>query len=193
MQQTAEIVFNKVERNERNLYFCSQVDQQSIETLVKAIIKINEEDDYYEKIYEIHNLKYERPPIKIYIDSYGGYVYQCFGLLSVMEKSVTPIHTVVTGCAMSCGFMILICGHKRFAYEMATPLYHQVSSGVDGTVAEMEDALIEAKRLQDMLESITLRKTKITKAKLQEIYDKKKDWFMTASQAKKLGVIDEVI
>ena len=64
--------------------------------------------------------------IKIYIDSYGGQVYQCFGLIGVME-SKTEIHTVCSA-AMSCGFIILINGHKRFAYRHATPLYHRVSS-----------------------------------------------------------------
>ena len=44
-----------------------------------------------------------------------------------------------------------------------------------------------------MLEEITLEKTKISKKKLKEIYEGKKDWFMTAKEAKELGVVDEII
>lgn len=178
---------------ERNLFFAEQVEQKTISEITKKIIEINELDDFNEKIYSCYNLKHERQPIKIYIDSYGGYIYQCFGLLSIIESSKTPIHTIVTGCAMSCGFMILICGHKRFGYSLSTPLYHQASSFLYGKVSDMELELNEVKRLQKKIEHITLKKTKITKEKLKEIYKQKIDWYMDANQALKFGVIDEIL
>jgi len=178
---------------ERTLYFTKQVDQESISTLTKSIIEINEHDEYLVKLYDIHNITYEPKPIKIMIDSYGGYIYQCFGLLSVIERSQTPIHTIVTGCAMSCGFMMLICGHKRFAHKLSTPLYHQASSGSWGKLKDMEEDIKETQRLQAILEKITLDKTKITSKKLQKVYKGKFDWFMTAEEALKLGVVDEIL
>ena len=105
----------------RNLYLPEQVNQESMNKLTKAIIEINENDIYLTSLYALHNIDLNPAPIKMYIDSYGGAVYQCFGLLGVMDKSKTPIHTIVTGAAMSCGFMILISGHKRFGYELSTP------------------------------------------------------------------------
>ena len=98
----------------RNLYLPKQVTQESMHELTKAILSINEDDETLQKLYEVYGLSYTPKPINIYIDSYGGAVYQCFGLLGVIGKSATPIHTIVTGAAMSCGFLILICGHKRF-------------------------------------------------------------------------------
>ncbi len=177
----------------RDLFFIKQVDQASIGDITQRIIEINQDDEHLKKVYSIYGLKYEPEPIKIYIDSYGGYVYQCFGLLSVMERSVTPIHTIVTGCAMSCGFMMLISGHKRFAHKLSTPLYHQVSSGAFGTVKEMEEKIEESKRLQEQLESIVKEKTNISKKKLKEIFDTKKDWYMTSEEALSLGVVDEIL
>jgi len=178
---------------ERNLFFTEQVDQASISKLTQAIISINEHDEYLKKIYEIHNITYEPKPIKMVIDSYGGQVYSCFGLLSVMERNQTPIHTIVTGCAMSCGFMMLICGHKRFAHKLSTPLYHQASSGSWGKLKDMEEDIKETQRLQALLESITLDKTTISAKRLKEVYEKKFDWFMTAEEALKLGVVDEIL
>ena len=178
---------------ERILYIAKQVDQDSINDLTKNIISINEDDRYLEKLYDLQDLEYNPKPIKIYIDSYGGYVYQCFGLLSIMSTSKTPIHTIVTGCAMSCGFMMLISGHKRFAHKLSTPLYHQVSGGAFGTVKEMEEKMEESKRLQEQLESIVKEKTNISKKKLKEIFDTKKDWYMTSEEALSLGVIDEIL
>jgi len=110
-----------------------------------------------------------------------------------MEKSVTPIHTLAVGAAMSCGFMILISGHKRFGYRHSTPLYHQVSTGFWGKVKDMEESLEETKRLQKKIEDITLEKTSISKKRLKEVLKNKIDWFMTAEEALQLGVIDEIL
>ena len=177
----------------RTLFLNKQVDQDSIGEITKQIIQINEEDENTKRLASLHYFEYTPQPIKLYIDSYGGSVYQCLGLLSVMEKSKTPLHTIVTGCAMSAGFMILICGHKRFGYRLSTPLYHQVSTGFWGTLKDMEAEIEETRRLQKVLEDIVLDRTKITKDKLKQVYDGKKDWFMSANEALKLGVVDEII
>jgi ATP-dependent Clp protease protease subunit len=177
----------------RSLYFYEQVDQDTIKKLVEEINAINESDELLEKLYSVYELQYVPKPIKIHIDSYGGNVYQILGLLSVMENSKTPIHTYAVGAAMSCGFMMLISGHKRFAHKYSTPLYHQVSNWSFGTLEEMKERLVETKRLQKIFESIVVQKTKITKARLKEVNTKKLDWFMSAKEALDWGVIDEII
>jgi len=178
---------------DRNLFFTTQVDQSTISKLTEDIIAINESDEYLKKLYEIHDIAYEPKPIKIFIDSYGGQVYSCFGLLSIMGRSKTPIHTIVTGCAMSCGFLMLISGHRRFAHKLSTPLYHQVSSVAWGKLKDMEEDVVETKRLQDKIEEITLEKTNITPKKLKKVYAEKRDWYMSAEEALKLGVVDEIL
>ena len=184
---------NLPQPKDRNLFLAKQVDQDSINNISRSIIAINEDDEYIAKIYHAHDLEYKPKPIKLYIDSYGGHVYQCMGLLGIVNASKIPIYTIVTGCAMSCGFLISISGHTRFGYPKSTYLYHQVSSGAIGTVKEMEDEVIEAIRLQKMIEEITIENTKISQKKLDKIYKAKKDWFMNTGEALKLGVIDEII
>jgi len=177
----------------RALYLSTQVDQASMGMISTAILDINQNDEYIAKMAEIHGMVYNPKPITIYIDSYGGYVYQCFGLLSVMKNSTVPIHTVVTGCAMSCGFMIAITGHERYAYEKATFMYHQVSGGTHGKIKEVEEDLIEAKRLQKMIEDHAIANTALTRKQLKENYDAKHDWFMNTKDALKYKVIDAII
>lgn len=178
---------------ERTLYIAKQVDQDSINELTKSIITINEDDRHLEKVYTLQDLEYKPKPIQIYIDSYGGYVYQCFGLLSIIATSKTPIHTIVTGCAISCGFLIAISGHKRFCYPKSTYMYHQVSSIAAGKAKDLEESVYETKRLQKMLELHTLEFTKITKKRLKEVYKTKLDWFIHADEAKKYSIVDKII
>lgn len=178
---------------DRNLFFTKQFDQPSIASITQSILEINRHDAYLEKLYPVYGLGYKPAPIKIYIDSYGGYVYQCFGLLSVMDSSDTPIHTIVTGTAMSCGFMMAIHGHKRFAYRNATLMYHQVSSYSYGKLREMEEDLVETQRLQKRIMGMTVKRTGISLATLEENFRIKKDWFMEAEEALTLRVIDEIV
>lgn len=178
---------------DRNLFFYKDVDQDSIGKLSEDIIKINDSDNKIIKEAQIYGFTYKPEPIKIYIDSYGGYVYQILGLISIINKSEIPIHTIATGAAMSSGFMLLISGHRRFVYELATPLYHQVSSGCWDKIKDMEEKLEEIQRLQKILEDLTLKRTKINYEKLKDVYDRKFDWYMTAQEALSLGVVDEII
>lgn len=177
----------------RNLYLAQQVDQDSMNELSKTIIDIRENDEFLRKYYALFNLEYNPTPINLHIDSYGGAVYQCFGLLSVMKAKGTPVNTIVTGCAMSCGFLIAIHGAHRSVHKNATLMYHQVSSGVVGKAAEIEEEVIEVKRLQQKIETMTLENTKITEKQLEKVYKKKKDWFMDAKEAIKWGCADELI
>jgi ATP-dependent Clp protease protease subunit len=178
---------------DRELFFCKQVNQESIGELSKKLVEIIEDDKQLMKNAELMNFTYEPKPIRIYIDSYGGTCYQGFGLISIIESSTTPIHTICTGCAMSMGFMILISGHKRFAHKYSTPLYHQVSGGAFGKLDDMKESVKEARRLQEMIDEIVLDKTDIKKKKLKKIFKRKKDWFMDAKKALELNVVDEII
>jgi ATP-dependent Clp protease protease subunit len=178
---------------DRVLFLSTDVDAASMNALTKSILEINENDAHIKKTYALHDLEYTPKPIKIYIDSYGGYLYQCMGLLSVMEKSAVPVHTIVTGCAMSCGFLIAISGHKRFGYENSTYMYHQVSSGGHGKTKDLEENFMETLRLQRKIEELTARKTKIKASKLKKIYETKRDWFIESAEALKLKVIDDTM
>ena len=177
----------------RNLFLAQQVDQDTMNVLSKSIIEIREHDVYLEGYYKLHDLAYKPKPIILHIDSYGGSVYQCFGLLSIMKSTGTPVNTVITGCARSCGFMLAIHGAHRSIHKYGTMMYHQVSSGTVGKVADIKEDLFEAKRLQKQIEAMTLDLTKITKSKLEKVYKRKQDWYIDAKTAVKLGCADEII
>ena len=57
----------------------------------------------------------------------------------------------------------------------------------------MNEKIEETNRLQKQLETLTLEKTKISEKKLSKILSKKQDWYMTADEAKELGVVDVIL
>jgi ATP-dependent Clp protease protease subunit len=178
-------------QKDRILIFNKQVEQDTIGELSKQILEICNDDVYVASVYAIHNLEYKPKPIKVYIDSYGGTVYQCLGLLGIVENAKTPVHTIVTGCALSCGFLIAISGHKRFAYKGSTFLYHQVGGGEWGKLKDRQEGVEEAQRLQKIIEEHTLRHTKIPKNTLKEIL--KRDIYFDAKTCLKYGLVDKII
>lgn len=177
----------------RNLFFAAQFDQKTIMELSKEIIDINDDDDFLEEQYKPHGITIERKPIKIFIDSYGGAVYQCLGLVGIIENSKTPVHTICTGAAMSCGFILLLAGHKRYAYPHATMMYHQISSGSNMKIQDIVEDLKECERLQKWLEDLTVRKTKLKRKALIKNRACKTDWYFTPKEALELNIIGKIL
>ena len=86
------------------------------------LYQIQEDDEKDEK-----EKDYNREPIKLYINSYGGSIYDMWGLIDVILNSKTPIYTYCTGYAMSAAFKIFLAGHKRYCYKHSIFMYHQMS------------------------------------------------------------------
>lgn len=178
---------------DRKIYLYDQIEQKVIEKVSKSIITINENDRFLEKLYRLYGVEYKPAPIELYIDSYGGMVYQTFGLISLIETSVTPIHTICTGTAMSCGILLLIAGHKRHCYERSTIMLHSISTFFEGQVQDIKEELAETERLQEIVTKLVVEKTKIPLKTVKAVETGKKDWYMTPSQAKKFKIIDEIL
>ena len=86
----------------RTFYLSDDVDNESIGKLMWYLLyQIREDDEKDEK----------GEPIKLYINSYGGSVYDMWGLIDVILNSKTPIYTYCTGYAMSAAFKIFLAGH----------------------------------------------------------------------------------
>jgi ATP-dependent protease ClpP protease subunit len=62
-----------------------------------------------------------------------------------------------------------------------------------GTLKDIEDQTAELKRLNDRSFNIIMQNTSISKEQLNDIYEKKKDWIISAEEAKKLGIVSEII
>lgn len=173
----------------RDLVFSGEVTQRSIAKLTEDVLGVIN----YDAQMKIGDQAYKPDPIRIYIDSYGGDAYSVLGLISIIEASSTPIHTVATGAAMSAGFLLLVSGHTRFCYRHTTMMVHQLAYDFSGDLKSSTQELRESTRLQKNLSSVVKRHTNITKERLDEIDNKKEDWYMSSAEAKRNGVVDVIL
>jgi ATP-dependent Clp protease protease subunit len=178
------------EEIKRDLFLASDVNAESTVEIIKEIIKANSYDDEQERTV----VDYKREPIKLYVQSVGGNVYDCWALVDVMLHSKTPIHTYCTGYAMSCGFIIYLAGSKRFATKHSTFVYHQISSSYPLTKFEdLVNSIAEDSVLQEMMEQFVVERTNIKKSELEDIKKQKIDLYMHIENAVRSGVVDEVL
>lgn len=176
-------------RKERQLFLFSKVDEKNVAEIVKQIIEINIYDDEQEE----EKKEYERTPIELYISSYGGYVYCGFSLVDAILSSKTPVHTICSGKAMSMGLAIFLAGHKRYGYRHSTFMYHQISGWFWGDLTHIKRDIKECERLEQLYDELVLARTNILKEKLDEIKEKRMDWFIPCDEAQKLGIINEIL
>ena len=183
-----------VENNDpRSIWFTNEVYPDTVATALQQIININYLDDQEELRAALSGQTYIRHPIKLFISSYGGNVYDGLGLVGLIRTSKTPVHTYAVGKVMSMGFILAISGHKRFAYPHTSFMFHSLSSVHWGKFSELQESVIEDERLQSKLDGITTSLTAITQDRLDEVHVKKLDWFFDAEEAISLKCADELI
>jgi ATP-dependent Clp protease protease subunit len=132
--------------------------------------------------------------IKIYIDSGGGSVYSGLGLIDVMEFIKPDIVTVNTGLAASMAAVILCSGTKgkRRALRRSRTMIHQ-PLGYTG-YAQATDMEIEAKEINSLKKELYEIIAERTGQNFDRVYkDSERDYWMTAIESKKYGMIDEII
>ena len=133
--------------------------------------------------------------IKIYIDSGGGSVYSGLGLIDVMEFIKPDIITVNTGLAASMAAVILCSGTKgkRRALRRSRTMIHQPMSGF-GSYAQASDIEIESREMNSIKKELYEIISQNTGQNYDKVYkDGDRDYWMTAIEAKKYGMIDEIV
>lgn len=131
--------------------------------------------------------------IYMYINSPGGSVYDALAIYDTMQFVKADIQTFGIGVQASAAAVLLSSGTKgkRFLLPNATVMIHQPSSGTRGKVTDMEIDLREGLRVKHRLNEIMAANTGQSVRKIQE--DMERDYWMTAPEAKKYGLVDEVI
>ena len=131
--------------------------------------------------------------IFMYINSPGGIVTSGLGVYDTMQYIKPNVSTLCVGQAASMGSLLLAAGATgmRFALPNSRIMLHQPSGGFSGQATDIE---IHAKEILEIKERLNKIYEKHTKQKVEVIRKTlERDYFMTSNEAKKFGVIDEII
>ena len=163
----------------------------------RIIFLSTEIDDYVCNIIKAQLLYLEMESdedIEIYIDSPGGSVYSGLGLLDVMDYVKPDIVTMNTGLAASMAAVVLCSGKKgkRKSLKRSRTMIHQPLSYAG--YAQASDLEIEAKEINSLKKELYEIVSERTGQTYDKVYkDSDRDYWMTAQDAKKYGMIDEII
>lgn len=131
--------------------------------------------------------------ISLYINSPGGSVTAGMAIIDTMNHVKNPISTVCVGMAASMAAVILSCGDegKRIALPNAEIMIHQPHGGAEGQATDIEISAKRIVKMRSVLNKILAKNTGQSLAKVEKDVDR--DFFMDADEAKKYGIIDQVV
>ncbi len=154
-------------------------------------------DDYVSNIIQAQLLFLEsidpKRDIQIYLNTPGGSVYAGLGIYDTMQYISPDIATICTGMAASMGAVLLCAGtkEKRTALKHARVLIHQPMGGAQGQASDIEITAREIQKLKKELYEIISHHSGQTYKKIWN--DSDRDYWMTSTEAKEYGMIDEVL
>jgi len=131
--------------------------------------------------------------IGIYINTPGGVITAGMAIYDTMQFVKCDVATYCVGQASSMGAMLLCAGtkNKRYALPNSRIMIHQPWGGVQGTAEDISRQTKEILRLREKVNQILSAHTGKSLEAIQQ--DTDRDYFMSAEEAKKYGIVDEVI
>lgn len=131
--------------------------------------------------------------IQLYINSPGGSVTSGFAIFDTMQHVKPDVSTICVGLAASMGAFLLAAGAKgkRFALPNSEIMIHQPLGGVRGQATDIRIHTEWLLKIKKRLNTILSERTGQPLEKME--MDTERDFFMSASEAKEYGIIDEVM
>ena len=165
---------------ERIIFLGGQIADGMANTIIAQLLFLESED--------------EKKDIKLYINSPGGSVPATLAIYDTIQYIKPDVSTICVGMAASGAALLLTAGTKgkRFSLPNSDILIHQVmAGGIEGQATEIEISAKHILGLKDRLNQILSRHTGKPVAQVEK--DTDRDNYMNAEEAKKYGLIDEII
>jgi len=164
---------------ERIIFLGTAIDDQVANAVIAQLLYLESEDP--------------KKDIKIYINTPGGSVSAGLAIYDTMQYIKPPVVTICVGLAASMGSVLLTAGAKgkRFALPNSKIMIHQVMGGTQGQASDIKIQAEEILRVKDNLNKILAKHTGKPISKIEQ--DSDRDFYMTAEDALKYGLIDKII
>ena len=165
------------------IYFYSGVDTGPILDLNKALVELSS------------TLRTEfgddAPPIKLHINSLGGYLYDAMAGIDAIHRCPVPVHTVIEGVAASAATLMSVHGAKRFITKNSYMLIHQLSAVFWGKYEDLKDDMENSKAFMERIRHIYRTYSEVPEDQLNEIL--KHDLWWDAEKCLEYKLVDAII
>jgi ATP-dependent Clp protease protease subunit len=164
---------------DRIVFLGQPIDDHFANIVIAQLLFLEAEDD--------------KKDIKIFVNSPGGSVTAALAVYDTMQFVKCDVQTICLGQAASAASLLLAAGAKgkRFSLPNSRIMIHQPMGGVEGQATDISIQAKEILRLKDRLNEILADHTGQPLSKIKA--DVERDYFMSADEAKKYGLIDEII
>lgn len=164
---------------ERIIFVGMPIDDVVANTIIAQLLFLQAED--------------QNKDIAMYINSPGGVVTAGLAIYDTMQYIKTPISTICIGQAASLGALLLTAGDKgkRYTLPNSRIMIHQPLGGAQGQATDVEIQTREIMRVKKLLNEIIAKHSGQALAKIEK--DTDRDFYMSAEEAVKYGLVDEVI
>ena len=164
---------------ERIIFLGNAIDDDIANTVIAQLLFLESED--------------KSKDIKLYVNSPGGSVTAGLAIYDTMNYIKPDVATICIGMAASMGAVLLAGGQKgkRFCLPNAEVMIHQVMGGVEGQAVDIKIKAEHILKIKARLNDILSKHTGQALEKIDK--DTDRDYFMSAEEAKKYGIIDTII
>jgi ATP-dependent Clp protease protease subunit len=163
---------------ERIIFLGGPIDDAVANTVIAQLLFLESEDNAKD--------------IALYINSPGGHVHSGLAIYDTIQHVKPDVSTICVGMAASMGSVLLSAGKKgkRFILPNAEVMIHQPLGGVEGQASDIEITAKHILATRDRLNKILADNTGKELAQIEKDVDR--DFFMTAEEAKKYGIVDKI-
>jgi ATP-dependent Clp protease protease subunit len=164
---------------ERIIFLGGPIDDASANLIIAQLLFLESDDSSKD--------------IQLYINSPGGSVYAGLAIYDTIQYVKPDVATICIGIAASMGAFLLSSGArgKRYTLPNSKILLHQVMGGAKGQATDIEIQAREVLSIKKQLNKILAHNTGQSLTRIEK--DTDRDFYMSAREAQKYGVVDEII
>ena len=165
--------------NDRIIFLGGPIDDHTANLIIAQLLYLDNADS--------------KKDISLYINSPGGSVTAGLAIIDTMNFIKSDVSTICVGIAASMGALILSSGKKgkRFSLPNSEVMIHQVMGGTEG---QASDIAINAKHILRTKDTLNKILAVNTNKKIDQVEkDSDRDYWMTSDEAKKYGIVDDII
>ena len=164
---------------ERIIFLGGPIDDTSANIIIAQLLFLESED--------------QKKDIQFYINSPGGSVSSTMAIYDTMNHIKADVSTICVGIAASGAAILLSSGTKgkRYVLPSAEVMIHQPLGGTEGQASDIAITAKHILKTKDMLNKLLAKNTGKSVSEVEK--DTDRDFFMSAEEAKKYGIIDKII